>query len=48
MDIRWLVDFLALAGLRNSTQAVEIRNVSQAAFSRRIQSLEQRLGVILQ
>ncbi|MCP4819640.1 MAG: LysR family transcriptional regulator [Shimia sp.] len=44
MDVRWLEDFLALAKLRNFTRAAEFRNVSQAAFSRRIQSLEQWLG----
>lgn len=44
MDVRWLEDFLALVELRNFTRAAEFRNVSQAAFSRRIQSLEQWLG----
>lgn len=47
MDIRWLEDFLALAELRNFTRAAEFRHVSQAAFSRRIQSLEQWLGTAL-
>ncbi len=47
MDIRWLEDFLALAELRHFTRAAEFRNVSQAAFSRRIQSLEQWLGTAL-
>lgn len=47
MDVRWLEDFLALVDLRNFTRAAEFRNVSQAAFSRRIQSLEQWLGTPL-
>jgi DNA-binding transcriptional LysR family regulator len=44
MDIRWLQDFLALAEMRNFTRAAEFRAISQAAFSRRIQSLEHWLG----
>lgn len=47
MDIRWLEDFLALASLRNFTRAAEFRNLSQAAFSRRIQSLEHWVGTAL-
>lgn len=47
MDIRWLQDFLALAQLRNFTRAAEFRALSQAAFSRRIQSLEHWLGTPL-
>jgi DNA-binding transcriptional LysR family regulator len=47
MDVRWLEDFLALVELRNFTRAAEFRNVSQAAFSRRIQSLEQWVGTAL-
>ena len=47
MDIRWLEDFLALVEMRNFTRAAEFRNVSQAAFSRRIQSLEHWLGTAL-
>lgn len=47
MDIRWLQDFLALAEMRNFTRSAEFRNVSQAAFSRRIQSLEHWLGTSL-
>ncbi|UWQ93870.1 LysR family transcriptional regulator (plasmid) [Rhodobacteraceae bacterium M382] len=47
MDVRWLEDFLALVELRNFTRAAEFRHVSQAAFSRRIQSLEQWLGTPL-
>lgn len=47
MDIRWLQDFLALAEMRNFTRAAELRAISQAAFSRRIQSLEHWLGTAL-
>lgn len=47
MDIRWLQDFLALADLRNFTRAAEFRAISQAAFSRRIQSLEHWVGTPL-
>lgn len=44
MDIRWLQDFVVLAEMGNFTRAAAARNVSQAAFSRRIQSLEAWLG----
>ncbi|MEY4984498.1 MAG: hypothetical protein RIR62_2764 [Pseudomonadota bacterium] len=47
MDVRWLQDFLALAELRNFTRAAEFRSLSQAAFSRRIQSLEHWVGTAL-
>lgn len=47
MDVRWLQDFLAVAETGNFTRAATERNASQAAFSRRIQSLEAWLGVAL-
>ena len=47
MDFRWLQDFLSLAELGNFTEAAEARHSSQPAFSRRIQSLEESLGVEL-
>jgi len=47
MDIRWLQDFLTVAETGNFTRAAEIRNISQAAFSRRIKSLEEWLGTPL-
>jgi LysR family transcriptional regulator, hypochlorite-specific transcription factor HypT len=47
MDTRWLQDFLALADTRNFTRAAQRRNTSQAAFSRRIQSLEAWAGAAL-
>jgi DNA-binding transcriptional LysR family regulator len=47
MDTRWFQDFITLAEVQNFTRAAEIRAVSQAAFSRRIQALEQWLGAKL-
>lgn len=40
MELKWLEDFLALRSTRNFHTAAQQRNVSQPAFSRRIQSLE--------
>ncbi len=40
MDINWLEDFLCLARTLNFTRASQERNVTQSAFSRRIQALE--------
>ncbi|WP_252725058.1 LysR family transcriptional regulator, partial [Acinetobacter baumannii] len=39
-----LEDFIALAGTRSFSQAAEKRFVTQPAFSRSIQGLEQELG----
>ena len=47
MNIDWLQDFLALAEIRHFTKAASRRSISQAAFSRRIKSLEQWLGTQL-
>jgi DNA-binding transcriptional LysR family regulator len=47
MDTRWFQDFVTLAEVSNFTRAAEIRNVSQAAFSRRIQALEHWVGAKL-
>jgi len=47
MNINWLQDFLAVADTRHFTQAANRRNISQAAFSRRIRALEGWLGVTL-
>jgi DNA-binding transcriptional LysR family regulator len=44
MELRWLQDFLTVAETGNFTRAAEKRNTSQAAFSRRIKSLEAWLG----
>jgi LysR family transcriptional regulator, hypochlorite-specific transcription factor HypT len=47
MDLTWLEDFLALAEHRTFSQAAEARHVTQPAFSRRIQSLEEWMGTRL-
>ncbi|MCE0494858.1 LysR substrate-binding domain-containing protein [Vibrio salinus] len=47
IETKWLKDFLALSDVRSFSQAAEIRNVTQPAFSRRIKSLESELGVEL-
>src|SRR4029453_6167994 len=44
MELRWLQDFLMVAETGNFTRAAEKRNTSQAAFSRRIKSLDAWLG----
>lgn len=47
MDLNWLEDFLALAAHRNFSRAAEARNITQPAFSRRIQALEGWIGTPL-
>lgn len=47
MELRWLEDYLTLVDCQNFTTAASLRNVSQPAFSRRIQALELWLGVEL-
>lgn len=47
MDIGWLQDFLAIAETGNFTRAAQLRNSSQAAFSRRIAKLEAWAGSAL-
>ena len=47
MESRWLQDFLTLAETGHFTRAAMARHSSQAAFSRRIQQLEQWLGMEL-
>lgn len=47
MDTKWLYDFIALVDNGSFTQAAEYRHSSQAAFSRRIQSLEHWVGTQL-
>ncbi|NYT26054.1 LysR family transcriptional regulator [Alcaligenaceae bacterium] len=47
MDTGWFYDFLALIETGNFTQAASFRNCSQAAFSRRIQNLENWAGAKL-
>jgi DNA-binding transcriptional LysR family regulator len=47
MESKWIEDFLALIDEGSFTKAAEKRYVTQPAFSRRIRSLEQWLGVEL-
>ena len=47
MDLTWLEDFLALAEHKTFARAAETRHVTQPAFSRRIQSLEDWMGTRL-
>lgn len=47
MELTWIEDFLALERLRNFTRAAEARCTTQSAYSRRIQTLENWLGVAL-
>jgi DNA-binding transcriptional LysR family regulator len=47
MELVWLLDFVALAKIGSFTDAAKARNSSQAAFSRRIQSLEHWVGARL-
>ncbi len=47
MDTKWLEDFITLAETRSFSRAAELRNVTQPAFSRRIQALEAWLGSAL-
>ena len=45
MDSRWLEDLVALAEAGSLTRAAALRNVTQPAFTRRIQQIEQWLGI---
>ena len=47
MELSWLEDFMALATHKTFSRAAELRNVTQPAFSRRIQSLEAWFGTHL-
>lgn len=47
MDMKWLQDFVCLGRTLNFSRAAEERNITQPAFSRRIKSLENWLGVPL-
>jgi DNA-binding transcriptional LysR family regulator len=47
LESKWLEDFVTLAGTRSFSQAAQKRFVTQPAFSRRIRSLEEALGLTL-
>lgn len=47
MEVKWLEDFLALAGTLNFSRAADERHVTQSAFSRRIRQLEAWVGTSL-
>lgn len=47
MELKWLEDFLVLMETRSFSAAAARRHVSQPAFSRRIQALENWLGATL-
>ena len=47
LESKWLEDFVALATTRSFSQAAQKRFVTQPAFSRRIRSLENMLGLTL-
>ena len=47
MEIEWIEDFLCLADTRSFSRAANQRHLSQSAFSRRIQALEEWVGVEL-
>lgn len=47
MELYWLQDFLALVRTGNFSRAATERHVTQSAFSRRIQALEEWVGVPL-
>lgn len=44
LEIRWIEDLLALEQEKSISQAAEIRHVTQSAFSRRLQNIENALG----
>jgi DNA-binding transcriptional LysR family regulator len=47
MELQWIDDFLALCQTRHFTRAAEARCTTQSAYSRRVQRLEEWLGVAL-
>lgn len=47
LDVKWLEDFIVLAGTRSFSLSAERRHVTQPAFSRRIRALEATIGVQL-
>lgn len=47
MDLNWLEDFICFARTQSFTGAAQERNITQSAYSRRIQSLELWVGTAL-
>lgn len=47
MELKWLEDFVTVAGTASFSRSAELRNVSQPALSRRIKQLEVWLGAVL-
>jgi len=47
LETKWLEDFVTLASTRSFSASARQRHVTQPAFSRRIRSLEQAVGVTL-
>lgn len=47
LELKWLLDFVSLANTGNFSRSAEERSVTQSAFSRRIQSLENWVGAEL-
>lgn len=47
MDLKHLEDFVSLCDTRSFSRSAAARNVTQSAFSRRIQALETWLGAAL-
>lgn len=47
MDLNWLRDFICLERTLSFTRAAEERNITQSAFSRRVKSLENWVGMAL-
>ena len=47
MEHKWLEDLVVLAETRSFSRAALMRNITQPAFSRRIQALEAWMGVDL-
>ena len=45
MELNWLEDLIALVEAENISQAAERRNITQPAFSRRINKIEEWLGI---
>lgn len=44
LEIRWIEDLLALEQEKSISKAAELRHVTQSAFTRRIQAIEDALG----